>query len=188
MDNKIIVLCGKSSVGKDTISKLIEDLGYNFIVSTTTRPMREKETEGNPYYFVDNDRFLYLIANNELLEFRSYNTLVNNNPAIWYYGIESKYIKDNERYIGVLDIDGLEAIKKLYGDRVISFYIYADEEDRLNWAKSRGSFNETEWKRREIADRKDFSSERISICDFVVLNKDINKCFQEIKERIGTFQ
>ena len=184
LDNKIIILCGKSSVGKDTLARMIEKLGYNFIISTTTRPMRDGESEGSPYYFVEKDRFLYLIANNELLEYRTYNTKLNGIPDTWYYGIESKYIKEDEKYIGVLDIEGLRAFKNLYGDRVISFYIEADNEKRKQWAMSRGGFDESEWDRREKADDIDFSYKKIAICDYVLFNRDLNYTFTKIKERV----
>ena len=55
---KIYYLMGKSSSGKDTMFKrLIEDkeLALKTIVGYTTRPMREGETEGVEYHFVDED-------------------------------------------------------------------------------------------------------------------------------------
>ena len=39
MNNKIIALVGFSSAGKDTLAKYAHDnLGYNFVVSHSTRP------------------------------------------------------------------------------------------------------------------------------------------------------
>lgn len=41
MNNKIIALAGFSSAGKDTLAEFMsEELGYGFVVSHTTRPMR----------------------------------------------------------------------------------------------------------------------------------------------------
>ena len=185
MDNKIVVLCGKSGVGKDTLARLIEKEGYNFITSTTSRPTRENESEGNPYYFVEQDRFLYLIANNELLEYRKYNTLLNGKPQIWYYGIESKYIKDDEKYIGVLDIDGLNELKRLYGKRVVSFYIYVNTSDRERRAKQRGGFDEKEWNRRFETDEKDFSEEKIKVVDYKIENNDLEIALKSILKRLN---
>ena len=57
MNNKIIVLCGKSGTGKDSLAKLVKErLNLNFVVSHTTRPMREGESNKNPYYFIDCSR------------------------------------------------------------------------------------------------------------------------------------
>ena len=47
MNNKIIALVGFSSAGKDTLAKYAHDnLGYNFVVSHSTRPMRAGESQG----------------------------------------------------------------------------------------------------------------------------------------------
>jgi guanylate kinase len=184
LDNKIVVLCGKSGVGKDTIARLIEKEGYNFIISTTTRPVRENENEGNPYYFVDRDRFRYLISNNELLEYRKYNTVLNGIPDTWYYGIESKYIKDDEKYIGVLDIDGLKELKRIYGKRVVSFYIYVNTFDRERRVKLRGGFDEKEWNRRFIADERDFDYDKIKIVDYKIENDDLDIALKAILKRL----
>ena len=85
MKNKIIVLAGFSAVGKDTVADELIKQGYNFITSHTTRPMRENESEKNPYYFIDNNKFHKMKKNNEFIEYREYNTLVNGNHETWYY-------------------------------------------------------------------------------------------------------
>lgn len=53
--NKIIVaICGKSGAGKDTIAKHLIKMNpeWHAIVSCTTRPIRENETNGVDYYFL----------------------------------------------------------------------------------------------------------------------------------------
>lgn len=52
---KIIALCGKAGTGKSFLLKKILSVqpDYNKIVSCTTRPKREKETEGIDYYFLN---------------------------------------------------------------------------------------------------------------------------------------
>ena len=57
---KIYVLMGKSATGKDTIyKKLLErdNLHLQEVVTYTTRPIRENETEGMEYHFVDKSFF-----------------------------------------------------------------------------------------------------------------------------------
>jgi len=44
----LICLCGKSGTGKDTLARLT---GLTTVVSHTTRPMREGETDGVDYHF-----------------------------------------------------------------------------------------------------------------------------------------
>ena len=53
--SKIFYLMGKSASGKDTIYKKIKETmpELKTIVIYTTRPIREGETEGVEYHFVD---------------------------------------------------------------------------------------------------------------------------------------
>jgi len=149
MNNEIVVLCAKSGAGKDSLATLLRDrLNYNFVKLNTTRPMRPDESEGAPYYFTQKDDFLNFIKKDKMVEYRSYNTLVNNIEDIWYYGVHKDEIKEYKKYIVVLDIDGLESFKKVFGKRVISFYIETDDKIRQERSIGRGGFDLIEWNRR----------------------------------------
>lgn len=162
MNNKIIILIGKSASGKDTLARLIEEnLGFNFIVSTTTRPMRPGESNRNPYNFVNNEHFENLIKQNELIEYREYNTLVDNIPEKWYYGVENHEVDNSKKYVVVLDTVGLREFKEHFSDRVISIFLDVDDHTRKLRCVQRGDFNETEWHRRLEDDKIRFSPEII---------------------------
>ena len=49
--NPIIILCGPSCAGKDTIAAGFNSSfqDFNFLISTTSRPRRSTESESNPY-------------------------------------------------------------------------------------------------------------------------------------------
>ncbi len=56
---KIFCIMGKSGSGKDTILKEInkvEDLNLKTIVTYTTRPKRNNETDGVEYFFIDKEK------------------------------------------------------------------------------------------------------------------------------------
>lgn len=53
----MIILCGKSGSGKDTVGKELVDMGYKRVVTYTTRPMRPGELDGHQYHFVSVDKF-----------------------------------------------------------------------------------------------------------------------------------
>ena len=82
----IVILIGKSASGKDTIARKLVEVGpkgfFTKLVGTTTRPIRENERDGVDYNFISKDEFLQLINNDMLLEYRAYNTLVDNKPEI----------------------------------------------------------------------------------------------------------
>ncbi len=184
--NRIIILCGKSASGKDTITQKLKDiLGYEFIISTTTRPIREGEKEGDPYYFIKNDKFVNLIENDKLIEYRTYNTLIDNVPDVWYYGVPKASISGNSSYIGVLDIVGLDGFKAHFGDSVLSFYIHVDDKERERRAMKRGGFDKSEWDRRMIDDNIVFANDVISKkINHVVTNESINKTVINIMKKI----
>ena len=169
-----IILCGMSSSGKDTIQKiLIEKYNYKPLISYTSRPKRENETNGKEYNFISKDEFINMINNNELVEYRSYNTLVNNNPDIWYYGIKKEELSE-EKYVVILDLEGTKSFINYYGDENwCVIYIGCEDETRKKRAMSRGSFDETEWNRRLKDDKIKFSPSNIKeISDFMILNND----------------
>lgn len=157
-DNEIIVLLGKCCAGKDyTARDLVKNFGYNFVVSTTTRPMRDGESEGNPYYFITNADFEDKITNGGMIEYRWY----IRNKDKWYYGTQEGSIEDNKKYVAVLDIIGLRAFRKRFGYRVRATYIDVPDDVRLERCKRRGDFDEKEWILRGIDDAKKFTHEII---------------------------
>lgn len=186
-NNKIIVLTGASASGKDTIARLLEkEHGYNFIVSTTTRPIRPGESNRNPYNFITNDEFNKLINNNELIEYREYNTLVDNKPEIWYYGVENKEVEPNKNYVVVLDTVGLREFKSHFKEKIISFFINVNDDIRKQRCLNRGDFNEFEWNRRVEDDKTRFSKEIVETeMDYVVSGEqESNNLLAEIVDII----
>lgn len=167
MNNNIVVLCGYQGSGKDSLASLLQIQGYEFIISHTTRPMRCNETQGNPYHFISKEEFLS--TKDDFIEYRSYNTLVDNIPETWYYGVKKGAVKPDKKYVVVLDKQGLEDFKKEFGNRVKSFYIEVNDDIRKQRAIARGSFDETEFNRREIEDKKNFKGIET---EFIVKNNE----------------
>ena len=159
MNNKIIALAGFSSAGKDTLAKFMsEELGYDFVVSHTTRPMRPGESEGNPYYFINDNEMCSLAINNKLVEAREYDSIYGK----WFYAISKDEIKDSKKYVVVVDFPGFLALKNHFGDRVKSVFIDCSEPERRKRAELRGDFNLDEWNRRYEDDKAKFPKKLIS--------------------------
>jgi len=93
MINNVVVICGFSSSGKDSITKYISDnYKYEMVISHTSRPIRPNESEENPYYFISKKQFEDMITQNEFIECRKYNTLLQGVEDIWYYGVSKNSI------------------------------------------------------------------------------------------------
>lgn len=168
----IAILCGKSASGKDTLLRELVRDGFAPIVSSTSRPMREREVDGRDYFFHSREEFEQMIKENRLIEYRTYNTLVGGKPDTWYYGMEVQEFDKNRDYAVVLDLQGAESFVKYIGpENCFTCYVEADEKVREERAKSRGSFDKTEWDRRVSADARDFAKERVEkVCDCTLRN------------------
>lgn len=179
--NDIIIICGFSGSGKDSISNKLRNIGYDFIVSTSSRPMREGESQLNPYRFVDNKEFLSLIEEGYLLEHREYSTIQDGKDATWYYGVEKSMVKDDKSYVVVLDIHGLKEFKRLFGNRVKSFFIDVDDVEREIRSNIRGGFEKAEWDRRLADDKIIFTKTVIEEnVDYIVENYSFDNCLEDI--------
>ena len=173
---EIIVLCGKSSSGKNYIQeKLIEEYGYTGLISTTSRPPRENEKEGVDYYYVTNEEFEKQVANDEMIEWREYYPAGGEK---WYYGLSKKAFEVKaEKKVVVLELFGLKELKKYLKGKNIkltSYYVSASQEIRTERAKARGSFDKDEWERRLIADNNDFTVEELTNnVDYMIKNEAV---------------
>ena len=175
MDNRITDLLGKCCAGKDTMAKHMKlQFKYNFVISTTTRPMRNGESEGNPYHFISNEEFEDGIWNGKFIEYMGY----KRDDSVWYYGVSKDEIEDYKSYVAVLDIIGLREFRKAFGNRVFATYLDVPESERLERCKRRGDYNEEEWIRRKESDDLMFTNdviEEIGDIQLLTNNNFINK-------------
>jgi guanylate kinase len=148
---KIIALCGKSAVGKDTI--LNEVIGdddknefFHKIVSVTTRPKRKTEVDGVDYYFVDDSD----IPNLRLLELEHFNG--------WAYGTMQAELEEDRINLGIFTPRGIAQLAATGLVELTVVIVESDADIRLSRSLLR-SFGEQvlEMCRRNIADAEDFS-------------------------------
>lgn len=167
----IYIFYGESGAGKDSFVKELSDREIlETIISTTSRPMREKEKQGREYNFVSREHFENLIKNNDLIEYRTYNTTVNGKSDTWYYGLPKQDFDKDKNYAVILDMEGMKNFKKAYPNEDIkTVYITTDENIRKQRAIKRGSFDETEWNRRVKDDSIKFSNAR-NEADYIIEN------------------
>lgn len=181
-NNIIVALVGESASGKDSVGRVLANqYGYKYVVSTTTRPMRSNERNHVDYHFIDEDEFQQLVDNDELVEYRYYDTIENSKPSRWHYGIERKEIDlADGSYIAVVDLKGLKDLQKEYGNRVISIYIKTPEELRRLRAIARDrNFEDEEFQRRLEDDKVKFANVYDAV-DEIVENIDLDKCVKEV--------
>lgn len=54
----LTIIMGRTCSGKSTIVKELKKYGFHLILTTTTRPKREKEIQNVDYHFVSEEEFL----------------------------------------------------------------------------------------------------------------------------------
>lgn len=189
---KIFCLMGKSSTGKDTIFKELVDnpeLQLKVIVPYTTRPIRAGETNGQEYFFVNEVEYTQLKSAGTVIEERGYSTC----HGLWIYFMvdDGRIHLDNQNYGLIGTIESFVQISKYFGrDKVIPILIELDDGERLQRAldreKSQDQPKYEELCRRFLADKEDFSQEKIAQAGITkcFVNSDLKKCIEEIASYI----
>lgn len=183
---KIFVVTGKSATGKDTIYKrIIEILKLTTIVSYTTRPIRNGETQGVEYHFVSVDELEKLKQQGKVIEQRSYHTV----SGIWHYFTvnDGQFDKEEDNYALIGTLEQFEQVRNYFGqDRVIPIYIEVDGAQRLIRSVNREQMEKNpkyaEICRRFLADEADFSEENIKRLGISKRyeNNDLEQCIDEV--------
>lgn len=172
-DRMTIVLLGKSAAGKTTLQELLVKNNYaRSVISVTTRPKREKEVDGEDYYFVDDNVFGGLLLNGEFLETTEYRG--------WHYGTLRSEIKHNGINVAVVNPFGFNQYLKSGVKNLVSFYIDTNDCERYIRQLNRGD-DIVEVALRSERDKACFQGIKDQV-DFVVDNNsnDPNECYQQI--------
>ena len=176
-DGKMIILSSPSGAGKTTlVKKISKEKNYKISISHTTRESRPNETNGIDYFFISQQEFQNLINKNAFLEYA--NVFKN------LYGSTMDQVFKNldNGYNVLFDIDwqGAQQIKnQTLNYELVSFFILPpSREILLERLVSRGESKEEIIKMRMQQFDKDV--QHWTEYDFVVINEDLNKCYEQI--------
>lgn len=174
---KLIVLSGPSAVGKGTIAKYIIDNypGFHLSVSSTTRPPRTGEVDGQAYFFRTEQEFLEDVENSKLLEWAT----VHGN---YHYGTPrepvERAISEGKVVLLEIDVQGAFQVKSSYPGALLIFVKPPSFEDLATRLDARGTetpedkLNRLSTAKQELLRAADF--------DFVVVNDQVARCAQEV--------
>lgn len=190
---KIFCLMGKSSSGKDTIfKKLLQDqeLFLKPIITYTTRPIRQNESQGLEYYFVTEESLTKYRNMKKIIEQRVYNTV---NGKWSYCTLDDGQIdlSRNNYYLLIGTLESYKNLQEYFGSSVvIPLYVEVDDGVRLERALERERQqpypNYEELCRRFLADSHDFSNEKLESLGVLKFyqNESIESCIDNIKNDI----
>ena len=176
-DGKMIILSSPSGAGKTTlVKKISKEKNYKISISHTTRESRPNETNGVDYFFISQQDFQNLIDKNAFLEYA--NVFKN-----LYGSTKDQVFKNLDNGYNVLfDIDwqGAQQIKnQTLNYELLSFFILPPSREILHERLiARGESKEEIIRMRMQQFDKDVL--HWTEYDFVVINEDLNKCYEQI--------
>ena len=176
-DGIAVVLSSPSGAGKTTlVKKIAQENNFKISISYTTRKPRTNEVNGKDYFFISEEDFKNLIKNKEFLE---YAKVFEN-----YYGSSKSQVFENlnkgENVIFDIDWQGTEQIKKQkLNYKLITFFILPPSKSELfNRLKNRDMKDKNIVEERMRQFNEDIKQWKNY--DFVVINDDLEKCYNEI--------
>lgn len=142
-----IILVGKGGSGKDYARKILEEKGFRYCISHTTRPPREGEINGKDYNFISIDS----AAHHYIPKGLFYEYVIFNN---WIYGTTIEEFEKSNLFI--MTPSGIAKLKP--EDRNESFIVYFDIDlpTRRKRLSERRDADDVE--RRLKADESDFEN------------------------------
>ncbi len=117
----LVTITGPSASGKSTLERYLAQAGMNRLVSTTSRPMRAGEVDGQHYHFVSEKQFRQRVETGQMLEWKKFNGNL--------YGLErAEFTRKTASGPAVLVVEPNGAgrfirMGKAYGMRVISVFV-----------------------------------------------------------------
>ena len=167
--NKIFLLVGESSSGKDSLANMLEKDGYKVLKSYSTRPKRENET--NTHIFISSEEVCKykdeIIAYTKIGEYEYFSTM----PQL----LESD--------IYIIDPNGVEYLKSKTKDiDIVTIYINVSEEERKYRALAIRKDMLHEVEKRFEAERLQFDKFKLSAkFDYSISNTDIKNAYKILR-------
>jgi guanylate kinase len=163
----LFVLSAPSGAGKDTVIQALQAQGADFFVvpSMTTRAPRPGESDGKPYYFVDQASFEHMVANDELLEHAKVHG--------YWYGQPRQPIRDNLQagrdVLLKIDVQGAASVRRLIPQAVFIFLHPGSNEELAQRLQARQTETEEELQIRRADATKELAEQHWY--DYLVFNR-----------------
>lgn len=186
LNPRLIIVSAPSGAGKSTLCDRALKEFPDILVDTityTTRQMRQNESEGNPYHFVTEKKFIELREQDFFVEWAFVHGKLYGTPR---HQLEDAW-KQNKWIIMDVDVQGAATFKKLYPDGVSIFILppSVDELRKRIIARDKGSTPDLEVR----LTNADLEMKESLNFDYQIVNDKFDDSYSEFKRiLLKTFQ
>jgi guanylate kinase len=174
---RLIVICAPSGTGKSTLLERLkkEHPELHWSVSCTTRPMRPGERDGVDYHYITPQDFEARIARNDFIEWAK----VHSN----YYGTSLGFVnegtQEGKALLFDLDVQGADAMKKIFGARAHVIFIRPPSIDDLE-KRLRGRATDPAHVIEERLKNARVELTRAHDYDSLITNDEVERAYKEL--------
>jgi guanylate kinase len=176
------VIAGPSGVGKGTLVRRLREADPDLYVSVsvTTRRPRPEERDGVDYFFIDDEGFDRLIAEDELLEWAEIFGHRSGTPA--------RPIRDVRREgrdaLLEIDVQGAGIVRRKAADAVLILLVPPSLGELERRLRTRATENEEKLARR--LERAEWEMAQGDWFDHVIVNDDLERASSQVAAIIGS--
>ncbi len=179
--DRIFVFTGPDGSGRKSVAEAVgHTFGINKVLSYVTRKPRPGEVDGQDYHFISKEAYREMEWRDEFLESVEIDGQL--------YGIRRADVEEQLQDHGcvylILNREGAERIKEIYGDSVIRLFLYADRRTLEDRHKEMGLDPEVVASRMRRYDEE--MSYRFS-CEHTYGNYDLADTVSRITETVESY-
>lgn len=176
----IYIIAAASGTGKTSLVKVLVESLDNIAtsVSHTTRPIRSGEREKESYFYVSEQEFKNMIAQNEFLEYAK--------VFDYYYGTSKKWVeqqlKNGNDVILEIDCQGAKQVKQQFPQSISIFILPPSKDELRRRLETRNQDDKA-----VIAKRLAATHEEIAHCfdfDYIVINDKFDVALVDLRSII----
>ncbi|TDD71384.1 guanylate kinase [Jiangella aurantiaca] len=174
---RVIVLSGPTAVGKTTVVKKLRAAHPELwiSVSTTTRPPRPREIDGEHYHFVDDATFDKMIEQGEFLEWAVVHKRAKYGTP---RGPVERALAAGHSVLLEIDLQGARQVRETIPDALFVFLAPPSWDELVRRLIGRGTETEAERERRLTTAREELAAE--AEFDVTLVNTDVETVCEEL--------
>lgn len=179
---RVCVVSGPTAVGKGTVVERVRERHPDLplSVSVTTRPAREGEVDGEDYFFVSDEEFDRLVAEDGLLEWATVHKRHRyGTPRAW---VEEK-VASGEPVLLELDLEGARQVKEQMPEALTIFLKPPSWEELERRLLGRGTEDSEERARRLETARIELAAQ--GEFDVTLINDDVESTALDLAAALG---